>query len=150
MVESWSESCVGSFDIEDRKGLEIVILTALLTFQDTNEAHHSKNEGASQSPPSTMARIASISVAGMSVAGMSEKPPPPPPKPAPKTGIDRIAEIQAATGDYNEVTIEDEGSIQDYAQYCSNLLEVRGNTHQVVVRGYISDFFRMTPCSSLL
>ncbi|OBZ65263.1 hypothetical protein A0H81_14779 [Grifola frondosa] len=28
------------FDIHDRKGLEIVILTALLTFQDSNDAYH--------------------------------------------------------------------------------------------------------------
>lgn len=56
---------------------------------------------------------------------MDDRPPMPPPKPAPKTGIDRIAELQAIKGDYNEITIDDEGSVQDYAQYCSNLLQVR-------------------------
>ena len=32
------------FDIEDRKGLEIVILTALLTFQDSSDIHHGTHD----------------------------------------------------------------------------------------------------------
>ena len=55
----------------------------------------------------------------------SEGAPPPPPKPAPKTGIDRIAEMQALRREVNEVSVEDEGGVNDYAQYCANLLEVR-------------------------
>ena len=51
-------------------------------------------------------------------------PPPTPPKPAKKTGIDRVAEIQALRGEINEVAVEDEGTIVDYAQYCFNLLKV--------------------------
>lgn len=54
----------------------------------------------------------------------SGAPPKPPPKPAPKAGVDRIAELQAIRGEYNEVTVEDEGPVEDYAQYCSNLLSV--------------------------
>lgn len=123
-----------------------MILTALLTFQYANETSHSKSDNTTpSSPTSAIARIASISV-----AGMSDKPPPPPPKPAPKTGIDRIAEMQAATGDYNEVTIEDEGSIEDYARYCSKLLEVRGGIYQLVVHSYSYAFLRMMLCSSSL
>ena len=32
------------FDIDDRKGLEIVMLTALLTFQDSNDQYHSPRD----------------------------------------------------------------------------------------------------------
>ncbi|KAF9453527.1 hypothetical protein P691DRAFT_719266 [Macrolepiota fuliginosa MF-IS2] len=103
------------FDINDRKGLEIVILTALLTFSDSNESYH-----APPAPPTNNSIPASSS--DKDTASSTKMPPKPPPKPAPKTGIDRIAELQAARGEYNEVTVEDEGSIQDYAQYCSNLL----------------------------
>ena len=51
-------------------------------------------------------------------------PPPPPPKPARKTGVDRIAEIQASRDEVNEVMVEDEGAVADYAQYCHILLQV--------------------------
>jgi hypothetical protein len=111
------------FDIDDRKGLEIVILTALLTFQDANEALHAP-EGSHESTPA-VSRKASAPTPHPVVLTMDDRPPMPPPKPAPKTGIDRIAELQAIKGDYNEITIDDEGSVQDYAQYCSNLLQVR-------------------------
>ncbi|KAF9018626.1 hypothetical protein BDZ89DRAFT_1073763 [Hymenopellis radicata] len=75
------------FEIEDRKGLEIVILTALLTFQDANEAHHSTPKDESPTP------------------------------------AHRIAELQALRGEFNEVTVEQEGEVADYAQYCWNLLQ---------------------------
>jgi hypothetical protein len=52
-------------------------------------------------------------------------PPLPPPKPAKKTGLDRIQEMQALKGEeYNEITVEEEGSVVDYAQYCNTLLTV--------------------------
>lgn len=109
------------FDIDDRKGLEIVILTTLLTFQDANEAAHTpRDEGSSSGLAMGIRRMTSTA----SQPVIMTPPPPPPPKPAPKTGIDRIAEMQAARGEYNEIAVEDEGSIEDYAQYCLNLLEV--------------------------
>ncbi|TFK39976.1 hypothetical protein BDQ12DRAFT_681557 [Crucibulum laeve] len=108
------------FDIDDRKGLEIVLLTALLSFQDANESYHSRDEGSVGSLPMNAGR----SSANPSTPLATElSPPPPPPRPAPKTGVDRIAEMQAIKGEYNEIVIEEEGPIQDYAQYCSNLLE---------------------------
>lgn len=116
-----------SFDVEDRKGLEIVILTALLTFQDLNDAHHgSRDEGPSQSPnlPVTTVRRTS--------AG----PPLPPPKPAPKTGIERIAELQALRKEINEVAVEDEGSVNDYGHYCANLLQVSGSSYVNMCQNY--------------
>lgn len=51
-------------------------------------------------------------------------PPPIPPKPAPKTGVDRIAELQQGHGQVNEVGVVEEGDAQDYAKYCSRLLQV--------------------------
>ncbi|KAG7444414.1 uncharacterized protein BT62DRAFT_899698 [Guyanagaster necrorhizus] len=96
------------FDIDDRKGLEIVILTALLTFQDTNESYHG-------SPRDSEGLVKTKSIPTL--------PPPPPPKPPAKTGVDRIAEIQAMRGEINELTVEEEGDIMHYAQYCSNLLQ---------------------------
>ncbi|EDR14637.1 uncharacterized protein LACBIDRAFT_305473 [Laccaria bicolor S238N-H82] len=111
------------FDIDDRKGLEIVILTALLTFQDANETLHTP-EGSHESTPALSRKVSGVApVPHPVVMTMDDRPPMPPPKPAPKTGIDRIAELQAIKGDYNEITIDDEGSVQDYAQYCSNLLQ---------------------------
>ncbi|KAL1714580.1 hypothetical protein EV715DRAFT_209253 [Schizophyllum commune] len=98
------------FDIEDRKGLEIVILTALLTFQDANDAYHAA--------PPTPSRQSSGPIPSETPAS----PPPPPPRPEPKSGVDRIAELQAIRGELNEVTVEDEGSFEDYARYSANLL----------------------------
>ncbi|KAG2011705.1 hypothetical protein CC2G_011793 [Coprinopsis cinerea AmutBmut pab1-1] len=106
---------INRFDVEDRKGLEIVLLTALMTFHDANEAYH---EPSSQQPS-----VSRKSSAPMPVDADEPPPPPPPPKPAPKTGLDRIAELQAQGGDYNEVIVTDEGSVQDYAAYCNGLLE---------------------------
>ncbi|KAJ7595087.1 hypothetical protein C8J56DRAFT_928370 [Mycena floridula] len=108
------------FDVDDRKGLEIVILTALLTFQDFNEAHHNPTSD-SGSPLPGRSRSAGNPIVAASPVILAP-PPPPPPKPEPKTGIDRIAEVHAIRGDVNEVTVEEEGSVKDYAQYCSNLL----------------------------
>ncbi|KAI0316520.1 hypothetical protein OF83DRAFT_1060194 [Amylostereum chailletii] len=88
------------FDVGDRKGLEIVLLTALLTFHDLNDAYHA---GA----PAETAVAAPV----------------PPPKPAPRVGIDRIAEMQAARGEVNEVTVAEEGVVEDYAEYAAQLLE---------------------------
>ncbi|OJA11972.1 hypothetical protein AZE42_07236 [Rhizopogon vesiculosus] len=93
------------FDIEDRKGLEIVILTALLTFQDASDAYHESPQNSNATTPP------------------SASPPAVPPKPKRKTGVERVAEIQAARGEFNEVLIVDECSYKDYAQYCARLLQ---------------------------
>ncbi|GAW05262.1 hypothetical protein LENED_007106 [Lentinula edodes] len=101
------------FDISDRKGLEIVILTALLTFHDSNDTYHSPKVNSSPSPTTTPSSSAPILL----------EPPTPPPRPEPKAGVDRIAELHAIRGEFNEVTVEAEGSVNDYAQYCWNLLQ---------------------------
>ncbi|KAG8215004.1 hypothetical protein J3R82DRAFT_8410 [Butyriboletus roseoflavus] len=98
------------FDIDDRKGLEIVILTALLTFQDASDVYHDPNTPATTTlSPSTTTPV-------------STTPPKLPPKPAPKKGIERIAELQLGRGQVNEVTVLEEGAISDYAKYCARLL----------------------------
>ncbi|KAI0259357.1 hypothetical protein BC834DRAFT_974329 [Gloeopeniophorella convolvens] len=96
------------FDIVDRKGLEITLLTALLTFQDSNAASH-----APTSPPEPVV---------LAPPPQPEGPPPsPPPRPNPKTGVDRIAEMHALRYEPNEVTVNEEGSVEDYGQYAESL-----------------------------
>ncbi|KAH8105550.1 hypothetical protein DFH11DRAFT_1644548 [Phellopilus nigrolimitatus] len=103
------------FDIHDRKGLEIVLLSALLSFQDySDELHGSRREesatSSSQSAVKTVAKTSS-----------PETPRPElPPKP-PRSGAEKVAEMQK--GELGEVLVDEEGEVNDYAQYCSNLLE---------------------------
>ncbi|KAI0039054.1 hypothetical protein FA95DRAFT_1567372 [Auriscalpium vulgare] len=98
------------FDIDDRKGFEIVLLTALLTFHDLNDVFHTPSDP----PPQYAAPTSPQS---------TQLPPSPPPKPAPKTGVDRIAELHALRGELNEVTVIEEGAVHDYAQYAAQLLD---------------------------
>ena len=128
---------MASFDIEDRKGLEIVILTALLTFQDSSDVYHTPREG---SPTSN----SMLPVLGSRKT--SEGPPLRPPKPAPKTGVERIAEMQALRREVNEVTVDDEGSVNDYAQYCVNLLQVGNLCRDFVCQSTELSFTRTKPC----
>ncbi|KAJ7497073.1 hypothetical protein FB451DRAFT_1209976 [Mycena latifolia] len=104
------------FDIDDRKGLEIVILTALMTFQDANDVYHTPEASSS----STSRRGSGNNTPTSPINGPAPALLPKPPK---KLGIDRIAELQALRGQFNEVTVEDEGSVEDYGQYCANLFE---------------------------
>jgi hypothetical protein len=115
---------LSSFDIEDRKGLEIVMLTALLSFQDSNEAHHAPPDSTTPSTPSIAAPLFGLVRKSSSQAALPPTPTPvmlvPPPL---LNGVDHIAELQAQQGDYNEVTVSEEGIVVDYAQYCLNLLQ---------------------------
>jgi hypothetical protein len=97
------------FDIADRKGLEITLLTTLLTFQDLSATNNAPSaEPSAPSPPSVHAEPA----------------PPVPPRPAPKTGVDRVAEMHAMHYEPNEVTVDGEGSVDDYGEYAEGLLAV--------------------------
>lgn len=109
------------FDIDDRKGLDIVLLSALLSFNDYNEAARggSKREDSSSSIPS-QERAETLAAART----MSDRSPPPelPPKPK-KSGPEKIAEMQR--GELHDVAIDTEGEVLAYAEYCANLIEVR-------------------------
>ncbi|CDO68167.1 hypothetical protein BN946_scf184938.g19 [Trametes cinnabarina] len=129
------------FDIDDRKGLEIVILTALLTFQDLNETYHTPRTDTSPniSPSESTANLATVvSPSGLaSRLGLSRQPskllsspspPEVPPRPAPRTGVERVAELHTVRiaqgeGDANEVEVGEECDVQDYALYAERLLE---------------------------
>lgn len=93
------------FDIADRKGLEITILTTLLTLQDLSTANITES---SVSSPSVNAEDA----------------PPLPPRPAPKTGVDRVAEMHAMRYEPNEVTVDGESSVENFGEYAEGLLAV--------------------------
>jgi len=98
-----------------------VILTSLLTFSDSNEVQHTPTPKSTLSTPTVL------------------EPPPLPSKPDPKSGVDRIAELQAARGEVNEVTVEPEGEVNDYAAYVDNLLRVcptRGHPVQCAQLNY--------------
>ena len=123
-----------SFDIHDRKGLEIVMLSALLSFSDYSEANRSKREREESIPP-TPAPGPSAKALGK----MAAVPPELPPKPENiKTGVERVAELQR--GNLSEVSIFDEEDAVDYAQYCANRLEVCAPS-----RFYGSSHFFMFP-----
>jgi hypothetical protein len=95
------------FDIADRKGLEITLLTTLLTFQDLSAAHNTPSAESSVPSPAH-----------------AEDAPPVPPRPAPKTGVDRVAEMHAMRYEPNEVTVDGEGSVENYGEYAEGLLAV--------------------------
>lgn len=88
--------------------MEITLLTTLLTFQDLSTANHTPPaESSAPSPPV-----------------QAEATPPLPPRPAPKTGIDLVAEKHAMRYEPNEVTVDGEGSVENYGEYAEGLLAV--------------------------
>ncbi|KAI0763834.1 hypothetical protein BD413DRAFT_202538 [Trametes elegans] len=122
------------FDIEDRKGLEIVILTALLTFQDMNETYHTPSPSTPTETAATLAPGTSPGLAGRLGLSrqpsqiLSNAPPAIPPKPAPRVGVERVAEMHAVRaaqgeGDANEIEVSEECAADDYAAYAERLLE---------------------------
>lgn len=120
------------FDINDRKGLEILILTALLTFQDTNEAYHNTTPSNEASTP-VVSRPSFFGIGRRTsdAQGQDTPPTPPalPPKPAPRVGVQKIAEVHAVhaaqgEGEANEVEVGDDGTVEEYAEYAEGLLRV--------------------------
>ena len=110
---------LSSFDIDDRKGLEIVLLAALLTFQDSSDEYHTPH---AEATPTTNPFNRMLGARQASGSGPA---PTIPPKPAPRTGIDRVAELHAIRGDsVNEITVEEEIAFGDWALYCDKLLQV--------------------------
>ncbi|KAH9015569.1 hypothetical protein EDB85DRAFT_1815480, partial [Lactarius pseudohatsudake] len=93
------------FDITDCKGLGIALLTTLLTIQDMAAANNTPTDPIILMPPM-----------------QPEAPPTPPSRPAPNMGVNRIAEMHAMRYEPNEVTVNEEGSIEDYGEYAESLL----------------------------
>lgn len=93
------------------------MLTALFTFQDMNESYHAPERQGSGSGETSIPLLGTRKISGGGV-------PVPPPRPEPRTGLARITEMQAYKGDPNEVVVEEEGGVSDYAQYCWDLLKV--------------------------
>ncbi|KAJ3864397.1 hypothetical protein EV359DRAFT_41136 [Lentinula novae-zelandiae] len=104
------------FDIEDRKGLELVILTSLLTFLDSADANF----------PHMIVNDEQSLVPGVIT-------PPPPggggrrksiirPRKATSSGVDLVAQLLAPRLVIHEVTVHEEGEIEDYAKFCWRLL----------------------------
>ncbi|PIL25495.1 hypothetical protein GSI_13385 [Ganoderma sinense ZZ0214-1] len=137
---------INRFEVNDRKGLEITILTALLTFSDLNEAHHvasipiptpvpatsSSSAPLPQAPvvssPSAAVPPPTFTAASLNLPPSADgEPPAVPPRPAPRTGVERVSEMHAVRnavgeGDVNEVEVWEECDVMDYAQYAERLL----------------------------
>lgn len=95
------------FDIDDRKGLEIVMLAALLTFQDFSESLKAAANAGVSPPPSRH----------------NSDGPNPPPVPA-KSGAEIISSLQAVNkAQSNDVIIGEEGQVDDYAGHCVDMLK---------------------------
>ncbi|KAH9010127.1 hypothetical protein EDB84DRAFT_1228210, partial [Lactarius hengduanensis] len=105
------------FDIADCKGLEIALLTTLLTIQDMAAANNTPADPVILVPPV-----------------QPEAPPTPPSRPAPNMGVNRIAEMHAMRYEPNEVTVNEEGSIEDYGEYAESLLVDGAMTLFITVR----------------
>ncbi|KAL1743225.1 hypothetical protein HDZ31DRAFT_41407 [Schizophyllum fasciatum] len=126
------------FDIDDRKGLEIVLLTSLLTFQDYNIA--SKAPKGSVPTPATPPRANSADAVvvpqwntappipassaesspgprrrSTSMANVVDAPPP--------SAISRVAEAERGRSRFSVVRIDDDMNAKGYSQFCCNLLK---------------------------
>ncbi|KAH9016932.1 hypothetical protein EDB84DRAFT_1629956, partial [Lactarius hengduanensis] len=105
------------FDIADCKGLEIALLTTLLTIQDMAAVNNTPANPVILAPPV-----------------QPEAPPTPPSCPAPNMGVNRIAEMHAMHYEPNEVTVNEEGSIEDYGEYAESLLTDDAMTLFITIR----------------
>ncbi|GJJ11351.1 hypothetical protein Clacol_005583 [Clathrus columnatus] len=111
---------INRFDIKDRKGLEIAILTSLLTFSDYSEQLKIKPSGNNLLPQPPVTQP--LSRSQPPTPSSSSSPPPPPPKPV-GWGEDQIAILQAKEQrDVNEIVIGDVGVLDDYVRHCVSLL----------------------------
>ena len=113
------------FDVHDRKGLEIVLLSALLSFQDYNESYRlagKREDSGSSIPQLQQAASSKGALSAAASPATTSTPNLPPPRP-PKSGLEQIAALQSENG-IDNIVIFDEGSVGDYATYCSNMLQV--------------------------
>ncbi|KAJ3755677.1 hypothetical protein EV360DRAFT_49332 [Lentinula raphanica] len=111
------------FDIDDRKGLEFVILTSLLIFLDVADAQ--KNQNSKNSP-------------GANNSSVSKPYPPSPPLTPPTSGVNLVARMQAMRSVIHEVTVFEEGEIDDYAKFCWRMLRDEAMSFITVRSGHSS------------
>lgn len=111
-------------------------MTALLSFQDTNDAYHTPTPEPTPvpsphavPPPPPALNIPPPDAGSRTLSDLPTSPAPAlPPRPPPKTGVERIAELHMirslqGEGEVNEVEVGDEGTVDDYAQYAEGLLK---------------------------
>lgn len=83
-----------------------------MTFQDQSDTVHTPPAG-------------STSQRRMNSGSETAVAPVPPPKPPTKTGVDRIKELHLMRREApNEVTVEAECTVEEWAQHCVNLILV--------------------------
>ncbi|KAL1684235.1 hypothetical protein EV122DRAFT_200332 [Schizophyllum commune] len=119
------------FDIDDRKGLELVILTALLTFQDYNIAAKAPkgSTSATTTPSRTNSADALAAPMPVTAAAVATSPPSASSIPAhfvdapPPSAINRVAEAERGRALFSVVRVEDDMNVKGYSQFCCNLLK---------------------------
>lgn len=120
------------FDIDDRKGLEVVLLAALLTFTDHTEGFR---DPANQTDPTT-AKLTGITPANNTIngggSGSSSRfglgsPVTTPPAVAnvPPLATPTPPRIELTSGSPNEIFVTEEGTVRQYAEHCAAVLAVR-------------------------
>ncbi|KAJ3837470.1 hypothetical protein F5878DRAFT_539372 [Lentinula raphanica] len=143
------------FDIDDRKGLEFVILTSLLIFLDVADAQ--KNQNSKNSPGANVVPIIGSGTipnatkkpswidlspfGGHSTQAHESsvlKPYPPTPPLTPPSGVNLVARMQAMRSVIHEVTVFEEGEIDDYAKFCWRMLRDEAMSFITVRSGHSS------------
>ncbi|KAJ3733699.1 hypothetical protein DFJ43DRAFT_994521 [Lentinula guzmanii] len=138
------------FDIEDRKGLELVFLTSLLTFLDSADARNSTKEDegtgglGGDKKKSTWTALSPFGGSGESkLASGSPEQVIPSPRSSPlqsvaQSGVNMIARMQALRTVVHETTVFEEGEIDDYAGFCWRLLKDEAISFITVRSGHSS------------
>ncbi|KAJ3749182.1 hypothetical protein DFH05DRAFT_1389989 [Lentinula detonsa] len=144
------------FDIEDRKGLELVFLTSLLAFLDSADARNSTKEeevipSSRSSPLQSVAQVSPSSgtdpkdvqrergsnsgskqIHGNDGGGTRST------RRGAESGVSMIARMQALRTVVHETTVFEEGEIDDYAGFCWRLLKDEAISFITVRSGHSS------------
>ncbi|KAJ3829005.1 hypothetical protein F5880DRAFT_1471510 [Lentinula raphanica] len=140
------------FDIDDRKGLEFVILTSLLIFLDVADAQ--KNQNSKTSPGANVVPIIGSGTipnatkkpswidlspfGGHSGMKVSSSPQTQMVPALGSSGVNLVARMQAMRSVIHEVTVFEEGEIDDYAKFCWRMLRDEAMSFITVRSGHSS------------
>ncbi|KAJ3964430.1 hypothetical protein EV361DRAFT_812149 [Lentinula raphanica] len=140
------------FDIDDRKGLEFVILTSLLIFLDVADAQ--KNQNSKTSPGANVVPIIGSGTipnatkkpswidlspfGGHSGMNVSSGPQTQMVPALGSSGVNLVARMQAMRSVIHEVTVFEEGEIDDYAKFCWRMLRDEAMSFITVRSGHSS------------